>query len=96
MLNRDNLYTSEQAREKLMSGIKRACEAISITMGTSGANAVLEDIRQPGYLVGNDGASIFERIHFADPIEELGRKILLEAVGRANKASETEVPPQRF
>ena len=84
---RDNLYTSEQAREKLMSGIKRASEAISITMGTSGANAVLEDIRQPGYLVSNDGASILERIHFADPIEELGRKILLEAVGRANKAS---------
>ena len=87
MPNRDNLYTSEQAREKLMSGIKRASEAISITMGTSGANAVLEDIRQPGYLVSNDGASILERIHFADPIEELGRKILLEAVGRANRAS---------
>ena len=84
---KDNLYTSEQAREKLMSGIKRASEAISITMGTAGANSILEDIRSPGYMVSNDGASILERIHFADPIEELGRKILSEAVGRANKSS---------
>lgn len=84
---KDTLYTSEQAREKLMSGIKRASEAISITMGTSGANSILEDIRNPGYMVSNDGASILERIHFVDPIEELGRKILLEAVGRSNKAN---------
>ena len=84
---KDNLYTSEQAREKLMSGIKRSSEAISITMGTSGANSILEDMRSPGYMVSNDGASILERIHFADPIEELGRKILSEAVGRANKSS---------
>ena len=84
---KDNLYTAGQAREKLISGIKRASEAIAITMGTSGANSVLEDIRNPGYLISNDGASILERIHFADPIEELGRKILLEAVGRSNKAN---------
>jgi chaperonin GroEL len=84
---KDNLYTSEQAREKLMSGINRANEAIAITMGTSGANSILEDFRSPFYMVSNDGASILERIHFADPIEELGRKILLESVGRANRLS---------
>ena len=86
-MSKDNLYTSKQAREKLMSGIKRASEVVAITMGTSGQNSILEDIRSPGYMVSNDGASILERIHFADPIEELGRKILSEAVGRANKAS---------
>lgn len=84
---KDNLYTSEEAREKLMKGVQRASEAIAITMGTSGANAILEDIRSPGYMVSNDGASILEHIHFAEPIEELGRKILAEAVGRSNKAN---------
>lgn len=83
----DNLYSAEESREKLMRGVQRASDAIAITMGTSGANAILEDIRSPGYMVSNDGASILERIRFADPIEELGRKILAEAVGRANKAS---------
>jgi chaperonin GroEL len=84
---KDNLYTSSEAREKLMSGITRASNAIAITMGSAGANSVIEDIRSPGYMISNDGASILERIHFADPIEELGRKILSEAVGRANKNS---------
>jgi len=87
MSTRDNLYTSEQAREKLMSGIKRASEAIAITMGTSGSNSIIEDMRNPQYFVSNDGASILERIRFADPIEELGRKILFEAVGRSNRAN---------
>ncbi len=84
---KDNLYTSAEAREKLMRGISRASNAIAITMGTSGSNSILEDIRTPGYLVSNDGASILERIHFTDPLEELGRKILVESVGRANKSS---------
>lgn len=84
---KDNLYTAEESREKLMSGIKRSSDIVAITMGTSGSNSILEDIRTPGYMVSNDGASILERIRFADPLEEMGRKILIEAVGRANKAS---------
>lgn len=87
MSNRDNLYTSEEARGKLMSGIQRASQAIAITMGTAGANSITEDIRSPGYAISNDGSWILERIRFADPLEDLGRRILLEAVGRANKAN---------
>ena len=70
-----------------MKGISRSSDAIAATMGTAGSNAILEDMRNPGYMVSNDGASILERIRFADPLEDLGRKILAEAVGRSNKAN---------
>lgn len=82
-----NLFTGEEAREKLMSGILKAANAVAVTMGTSGANSVIEALENPGHFVTNDGATILSRIHFEDPLEEMGRKILLESVGRANKAS---------
>jgi len=84
---KDNLYTGTEARERLISGVKRAAHAVGITMGTSGTNSLLERMEMPGHMTTNDGATILEHIHFADPIEEMGRRILLEAVSRSNKAS---------
>jgi len=70
-----------------MKGVQRASDAVAVTLGTSGANSVIEVIESPGHFVSNDGATILSRIRFEDPLEEMGRKILLEAVGRANRAS---------
>lgn len=56
-------------------------------MGTGGSNALIETIENPQHIATNDGASILAAIRLADPIEEMGRKILLEAVSRANKQS---------
>lgn len=81
----DNLYTKEQARAKLIEGIRKASQAIGVTMGTSGSNSIIEALENPGYLNTNDGLTILQAMKFADPLEELGRKILLEAVSKANK-----------
>lgn len=83
----DNLYLDNQARERLMQGITKAAQAVGSTMGTSGSNALIEAIENPGHLATNDGATILASIRFADPLEEMGRRILLEAVSRANKQS---------
>lgn len=56
-------------------------------MGTGGSNALIQAMENPGHLTTNDGATILESIRFQDPLEEMGRKILLEAVSRANKQS---------
>lgn len=83
----DNLYTGEESRQRLINGIVKSAEAVGATMGTRGTNAIIEALEHPGHLMTNDGATILESIHFADPLEEMGRKILLEAVSRANKQS---------
>lgn len=83
----DNLYIGSEAREKIMSGIRKAANAVSVTMGTSGSNSLIECLERPGQYATNDGATILESIRFADPLEEMGRKILYEAVSRANKVS---------
>lgn len=56
-------------------------------MGTSGANAIIEAIENPHHIVTNDGYSIANAVHLSDPIENMGKNILLEAINRANKAS---------
>ena len=81
----DNLYFEGQ--EKLKSGINKVARAVGGTMGTGGSNAILEAIENPGHIMTNDGYSIANSIVFADPIEDMGRKILLESINRANKAS---------
>jgi chaperonin GroEL len=87
MIPRDTLYTGEEARKELAEGIRKCREAVGGTMGTGGANSLIEAIESPGHLATNDGATILQSIQLAHPIQEMGRKILLEAVSRANKQS---------
>lgn len=81
----DNLHFDGQ--DKLKLGIEKVAKAVGGTMGTGGSNAILEAMETPGHIMTNDGYSIANSIVFGDPIEDMGRKILLESINRANKAS---------
>lgn len=81
----DNLHTDGTAR--LVSGIKKAAQAVGATMGSRGSNAIIQAIENPGFLTTNDGFTILQAIKFADPLEQMGKEILQEAVSRANKQS---------
>jgi len=83
----DTLHTGKETSDKLISGIKKVADAVKVTMGTGGSNAIIQAIESPGHLLTNDGWTIANSIRLADPIEEMGRKILLEAINRANKQS---------
>lgn len=83
----DNLYTGSEVQEKLIAGIRKVAKAVGSTMGTGGSNAIIEAIEYPGHLQTNDGFSIANAIRLADPIEEMGRRLLVEAINRANKQS---------
>lgn len=84
---KDNLITGKEARDKLIAGITKVSNAVGSTMGTGGSNAIIEAMETPGHLMTNDGFSIANAIHLADPIEEMGRKILFESINRANNSS---------
>lgn len=86
-MKKDNLFIKNEARDRLMAGVRKSASAVGGTMGTAGSNAIVEAIENPGYLMTNDGATILNSIRFADPLEDMGRKILVEAVNRANKQS---------
>lgn len=86
-MKRDNLYTGSEVKKRLISGINKCVYAVGSTMGTGGANGLIEAIESPGHLTTNDGATILNSIKLGDPIEEMGRKILVEAVTKANGQS---------
>lgn len=71
----------------MQAGIRKIATAVGSTMGTAGSNAILEAIEYPGHLMTNDGWTIANAIVLADPLEDMGRKVLLESINRANKAS---------
>lgn len=83
----ENLHTGKEVRQKLASGIKKVADAVGSTMGPGGANAVIEAIENPHQIVTNDGYSVANSVHLSDPIENMGKNILLEAINRANKQS---------
>lgn len=85
MVKTDNLYFD--AQDRLTSGIDKIARAVGGTMGTGGNNANIEAIESPGHLMTNDGETIISSIFLGDPIEQMGRNMLLEAIKRANKAS---------
>ena len=84
---KDNLYTGEHARSVLMNGVKKISDAVGVTMGTSGSNSLIECIENPQHYSTNDGFTIANSIKLENPLEEMGRKVLLEAINRANKSS---------
>lgn len=87
MQKRDNLFEGKEARDKLRAGIDKVARAVRVTMGTGGSNALIESIEAPGHMATNDGYTIVNSIKLADPIENMGRGILKEAIDRANKQS---------
>lgn len=83
----DNLFIGEEGSKKMMEGVRKVAQAVGITMGTAGKNSIIETVERPGYMVTNDGYTIANSIRLADPLEEMGRKELCEAINRANRAS---------
>lgn len=83
----DNLFVGSEARDRIMQGVRKCAQAVGVTMGTGGANSLIECLERPGQFPTNDGLKILESIKLADPLEEMGRKILYEAVSKANKLS---------
>lgn len=86
MANRDNLYLGEEARNGLMNGIRKSANAVAITLGTGGKNSLIQTFASPGSYPTNDGFSIINSIKLADPLEEMGRGKLCEAINRANRS----------
>jgi len=84
---KDNLYVGNEARDKMMQGVRKATEAVAMTLGTSGKNSLIEAFASPFHYPTNDGISILAAIHFSDPLEEMGRRVLFESVNRANHAN---------
>lgn len=74
---------SEKARQAVMVGINKAADAVKITLGPKGRNAILDK----GYgapTITNDGVTIAKEIELEDKFENIGAELIKEAASKTN------------
>ncbi len=80
------IFYSEEARQKLKSGVDKLANVIKITLGPRGRNVVLDK----GYgapTITNDGVTIAKEIELDDKIEDMGAEIVKEVSSKTNDAA---------
>ena len=74
----DVIYFDEEAQNSLKRGVKKICDAVSITMGPRGKLVLIEKNGEPPHLT-KDGATVAKHINLTDKVEDLGAKLLRQA-----------------
>ena len=82
-----NIKIGKQAQKEMMKGIKVATDAIRLTYGPKGMNAVVENEMYPYHQVANDAQTIIQAIQIDDPIQKRGLGFLKELSDKAHKDS---------
>ncbi|OGZ17726.1 MAG: chaperonin GroL [Candidatus Nealsonbacteria bacterium RBG_13_36_15] len=73
----------ETARRKLKLGVDKLADAVKVTLGPKGRNAVLDKgFGSP--TITNDGVTIAKEIELEDKIENLGAEIIKEVASKTN------------
>jgi len=74
---------SDEARQKMFSGIEQVAKTVTVTMGPKGRNVILDK----GYgapQVTNDGVTIAKEIELEDKFENMGAELVKDAAERTN------------
>src|SRR5579859_7183434 len=77
------LTYSDEARQKLLSGVSKLARAVRSTLGPRGRNAVL-DKGWGSPNVTKDGVTVAEEIELADPYENMGAQLVKEAASKTS------------
>src|SRR5713226_3454775 len=77
------LSYSDEARQKLMTGVSKLARAVRATLGPRGRNAVL-DKGWGSPNVTKDGVTVAEEIELKDPYENMGAQLVKEAASKAS------------
>src|SRR4030066_910408 len=74
---------SEDARQKLTSGVNKLAKAVVTTLGPKGRNVAI-DKKWGAPTVLHDGVSVAKEIELDDPYENMGAQLLKEAATKTN------------
>jgi chaperonin GroEL len=74
---------SDDARQKLYTGVKKLADAVSVTMGPRGRNVLLQkSFGSPA--ITKDGVSVAREIELEDSIENMGAQLVKEVASNTN------------
>ena len=73
----------QKAREALKTGVDKVADAVKVTIGPRGRNAVLEK-SYGGPMITNDGVTIAKDISLKDKFENMGAEMMKEVAAKTN------------
>jgi chaperonin GroEL len=74
---------SEDARRSLERGVNKVADAVKATLGPRGRNVVIEK-KFGSPTITKDGVTVAKEIELADPVEDIGAKLLKEVASKTN------------
>ncbi|MBS1692049.1 MAG: chaperonin GroEL [Actinobacteria bacterium] len=77
------LRYNTEARKRLEHGVNALADAVKVTLGPKGRNAVLEKLTGPPTIT-NDGVTIAREIQLADPFANMGAQLVKEVAMKTN------------
>ena len=78
-----DIIFGEEARKALQAGVDKLANAVKVTLGPKGRNAVL-DKRYGAPLITNDGVTIAKEVELEDPFENMGAQLVKEVATKTN------------
>jgi len=73
----------EEARHALLRGVNQLADAVKVTLGPKGRNVVLEK-KFGSPTITKDGVTVAKEIEVADPVENLGAKMVREVASKTS------------
>ena len=79
------IVTGEASRQSILRGVNALADAVKITLGPKGRNAVIEK-KFGAPIITKDGVTVAKEIELQDPLENMGAQMVREV---ASKTSDT-------
>src|SRR2546427_3447520 len=80
------IVTGENSRQSILRGINILANAVKITLGPRGRNAVIEK-KFGAPVITKDGVTVAKEIDLQDPLENMGAQMVREVASKDRKST---------
>src|SRR2546426_6982090 len=77
------IVTGENSRQAILRGVNALADAVKITLGPKGRNAVIEK-KFGAPIITKDGVTVAKEIELRDPLENMGAQIVREVASKTS------------
>src|SRR5437667_822728 len=77
------IVTGENSRQAILRGVNALADAVKITLGPKGRNAVIEK-KFGAPVITKDGVTVAKEIELQDPLENMGAQMVREVASKTS------------
>src|ERR1700729_112648 len=77
------IVTGENSRQAILRGVNQLADAVKITLGPKGRNAVIEK-KFGAPIITKDGVTVAKEIDLPDPLENMGAQMVREVASKTS------------